>query len=153
MLPLLVSTRVALLSCVTKAIEPSSVKATPSIRSGSVHMSVIVPVLPSKTYSVEFCVTESLTTAAMVEPSRDVATFLELAGRFGSLTGYGHDQSGLPLLLDLKPCCRKSSPAAFDSINPLRSAPFAAATPELPLPKAEKDHDGVPLPVIACVVL
>ena len=88
----------------------------------------------------------------MVEPSRDVATFLELAGRFGSLTGYGNDQSGVPLLLDVKPCCRKSSPAAFDSINPLRSAPFAAATPELPLPKEEKDHAGVPLPVIACMV-
>src|SRR5438132_10772623 len=88
----------------------------------------------------------------MVEPSRDVATFLELAGRFGSLTGYGNDQSGVPLLVDLKPCCRKSSPAAFDSINPLRSAPFAAATPELPLPKEEKDHAGVPLPVIACMV-
>src|SRR5215471_8075770 len=88
----------------------------------------------------------------MVEPSRDVATFLELAGRFGSLTGYGNDQSGLPLLLDVKPCCRKSSPTAFDSMNPLRSAPFAAATPELPLPKDEKLHAGVPLPVIACMV-
>src|SRR6266480_4846633 len=88
----------------------------------------------------------------MVEPSRDVATFLELAGRFGSLTGYGNDQSGVPLLVDLKPCCRKSLPTSFDSINPLRSAPFAAATPELPLPKEEKDHAGVPSPVIACMV-
>ena len=88
----------------------------------------------------------------MVDPSRDVATFLELAGRFGSLTGYGNDQSGVPLLLDLKPCCRKSLPAAFDSMKPLRSPPFAAATPELPLPKVEKDHAGVPLPVIACIV-
>src|SRR6266403_2557445 len=88
----------------------------------------------------------------MVEPSRDVATFLELAGRFGSLTGYGNDQSGAPLLVDLKLCCRKSLPTSFDSINPLRSAPFAAATPELPLPKEEKDHAGVPLPVIACMV-
>ena len=56
------------------------------------------------------------------------------------------------MLLDLKPCCRKSLPAAFDSIKPLRSAPLAAATPELPLPNAEKDHAGVPLPVIACMV-
>src|SRR5947207_7703978 len=88
----------------------------------------------------------------MVEPSRDVATFLELAGRFGSLTGYGNDQSGVPLLLDLKPCCRKSLATAFDSMKPLRSAPFAAATPELPLPKDEKLHAGVPLPVIACMV-
>src|SRR5437899_11539001 len=85
----------------------------------------------------------------MVEPSRDVATFLELAGRFGSLTGYGNDQSGVPLLVDLKPCCRKSLSAAFDSIKPLRSAPFAAATPELQLPKDEKDHAGGPWPVIA----
>ena len=81
-----------------------------------------------------------------------MATFLELAGRFGSLTGYGNDQSGVPLLVDLKPCCRKSLPAAFDSIKPLRSAPLAAATPELPLPKEEKLHAGVPLPVIACMV-
>src|SRR5882724_2627139 len=88
----------------------------------------------------------------MVEPSRDVATFLELAGRFGSLTGYGNDQSGVPLLVDLKPCCRKSLPTSFDSMNPLRSAPFAAATPELPLPNEEKDHAGVPSPVIACIV-
>src|SRR5262249_19873304 len=88
----------------------------------------------------------------MVDPSRDVATFLELAGRFGSLTGYGKDQSGVPLLLEVKPCCRKSSPAAFDSIKPLRSVPLAAATPELPLPKEEKLHNGVPLPVIACMV-
>src|SRR5437870_8549289 len=88
----------------------------------------------------------------MVEPSRDVATFLELAGRFGSLTGYGNDQSGVPLLVDLKPCCRKSLPTSFDSMNPLRSAPFAAATPELPLPKEKKDHAGVPTPVIACTV-
>src|SRR5207244_4089624 len=88
----------------------------------------------------------------MVEPSRDVATFLELAGRFGSLTGYGNDQSRVPLLVALKPCCRKSLPTSFDSMNPLRSAPFAAATPELPLPKDEKDHAGVPSPVIACIV-
>src|SRR4029077_13361676 len=53
---------------------------------------------------------------------------------------------------DRKPCCRKSLPAAFDSIKPLRSAPLAAATPELPLPKDEKDHAGVPLPLIACIV-
>src|SRR5205814_1641723 len=86
----------------------------------------------------------------MVEPSRDVATLLELAGRFGSLTGSGNDQSGVPLLVDLKPCSRKSSPAEFDSINPLRSAPFAAATPELPLPKEEKARAAMPLPVIAC---
>ena len=58
----------------------------------------------------------------------------------------------MPLLLDLKPCCRKSFPAAFDSIKPLRSAALAAATPELPLPKDEKDHAGVPLPMIACIV-
>src|SRR4051795_6455435 len=88
----------------------------------------------------------------MIEPSRDVATFLELAGRFGSLTGYGNDQSGVPLLLDLKPCCLKSFPAAFDSINPLRSAPLAAVTPELPLLKDEKLQAGVPLPVMACMV-
>ena len=75
-----------------------------------------------------------------MDPSRDVATFLELAGKFGSLTGYGNDQSGVPLLLDLKPCCRKSLPAAFDSIKPLRSAPLAAATPELPLPNDEKEE-------------
>ena len=49
MLPLLVSTRVARLSCVTRASEPLSVKATPFIRSGSVHMSVTAPVLASKT--------------------------------------------------------------------------------------------------------
>src|SRR6476659_1197378 len=151
-LPLLVSTRVARLSCATRALEPLSVKATPFIRSGSVHVRKIVPVLASKTYNVEFWVTESLTTAATVDPSRDVATFLELAGRFGSLTGYGNDQSGVPLLLDVKPCCRKSVPAAFDSMHPLRSAALAAATPELPLPNEEKDHTGVPLPVIACMV-
>src|SRR6267154_6671501 len=88
----------------------------------------------------------------MVEASREVATFLELAGRFGSLTGYENDHSGVPLLLEVKPCCRKSSPAAFDSIKPARSAPLAAATPELPLPKDEKLHAGVPLPVMACMV-
>src|SRR5690242_16123292 len=88
----------------------------------------------------------------MVDPSRDVAIFLELAGKFGSLTGYGNDQSGMLLLVDLNPCCRKSLPAAFDSMKPLRSAPLAAATPELPLPKDEKDHAGVPLPVIAWMV-
>src|SRR5438477_12668376 len=88
----------------------------------------------------------------MVEPSRDVATFLELAGRFGSLTGYGNDQSGVPLLLDVKPCCRKSSPVAFDSIKPLRSVPSAAATPQLPLPKDDKLHAGVPLRLIAWIV-
>ncbi len=58
----------------------------------------------------------------------------------------------MPLLVDLKPCWRKSLPAAFDSMKPLRSAPLAAATPELPLPNAEKDHAGVPLPVIGCMV-
>src|SRR5690349_24919357 len=84
----------------------------------------------------------------MVDPSRDVATFLELAGRLGSLTGYGKDQSGVPLLLDLKPCCRKSLPAAFDSIMPARSVPLAAATPVLPLLNEEKCHASVPLPVI-----
>jgi hypothetical protein len=81
-----------------------------------------------------------------------MATFREPAGKFGSLTGYGNDQSGVPLLVDVKPCCRKSLPAASDSIKPLRWVPFDAATPELPLPKDEKDHAGVPLPVIACVV-
>src|SRR4029077_16933967 len=68
------------------------------------------------------------------------------------LTGYGNDQSGVPLLLDLKPCCRKSAPAAFDSIKRLCAATFAAATPALQLPKDEKLHAGVPLPVIACMV-
>src|SRR5262249_21662098 len=75
-------------------------------------------------------------------------TLLELAGRFGSLTGYGNDQSGVPLLLEVKPCCRKSSPSASDSIKPARSAPLAAATPVLPLLKEENSHVGVPLPVI-----
>src|ERR1043166_6606065 len=88
----------------------------------------------------------------MLYPPREVATFLELAGKFGSLTGYGNDQSGVPLLVYLNACCRKSLPAAFDSMKPLRSAPFASATPELPLPKVENDHAGVPLPVIACLV-
>src|SRR2546423_3438736 len=37
-------------------------------------------------------------------------------------------------------------------MNPLRSAPFAAATPELPLPNEEKDQAGVPSPVIVCIV-
>ena len=32
------------------------------------------------------------------------------------------------------------------------SEPLAAATPELPLPKDEKLHAGVPFPVIACMV-
>src|ERR1700745_2428688 len=84
----------------------------------------------------------------MVEPSREAATFMELAGRFGSLTGYWNDQSGVPLLLDLKPCCRKSFPAAFDSMKPARSLPLAAATPESPLLNDENSHAGVPLPVI-----
>src|SRR5215831_67742 len=88
----------------------------------------------------------------MVDPSREVATFLELAGRFGSLTGYGKDQSGVPLLLDAKPCCRKSLPAAFDSIKPSRSVPLAAATPVLPLLKEEKCHASVPLPVIGSML-
>ena len=34
----------------------------------------------------------------------------------------------------------------------LAGAALAAATPELPLPKDEKLHAGVPLPVIACIV-
>src|SRR6266853_4251866 len=84
----------------------------------------------------------------MVEPSRDTATFLELAGRFGSLTGNENDQSGVPSLVDLKPWIRKSFPAAFDSIKAMRSAPLAEATPELPSPKEENSKSGVPLPVI-----
>src|SRR5206468_11398721 len=72
--------------------------------------------------------------------------------RFGSLSGYANDQSGVPLLVDLRPCCRKSLATSFDCMKRLRSAPFAAAPPELPLPNEEKAQAGVPSPVIACIV-
>ena len=114
--PVLVSTRTARLSSVTSAIEPSSVKSTPSIRRLSVRVDLISPVSASKTYSFEVCVVgSSLTMAATVEPSRETASRFELAGRFGSLSGNGNDQSGMPLLVDLKPWIRKSFPGAFDS--------------------------------------